>query len=56
MKHDHVLKKINLDLLTGITPIPGSGVGVCEQNFCYHAAAFSDSHLFYMQRDHVLKS
>ena len=39
MQHDHVLKKLNFDLLT---PTPGSGgwVGVCEQNICYHAAAF----------------
>ena len=35
-QHDHVLKKLNFDLLT---PSPGSG-GVCEQNICYHVAAF----------------
>ena len=39
MQHDHVLKKMNFDLLT---PTPGSGswVGVLEKNICYHASAF----------------
>ena len=37
MQHDHVLKKFKFDLLT---LSPGSGVGVCEQNICYHVAAF----------------
>ena len=34
MQHDHVLKKLNFDLLTP------SGGGVSEQNICYHVAAF----------------
>ena len=42
MQHDHVLKKLNLNLLT---PLPRSGVGggvgrVCGQNICDHVAAF----------------
>ena len=50
MQHDHVLKKLNYDLLT---PSPGSGGGggggggggrgcraVYGQNICYHSAAF----------------
>ena len=37
-KHDHVLKKLTFDLLTG------SGAwGVCGQYICYHVAAFRDS-------------
>ena len=36
MQHDHVLKKLNFDLLT---PTPGVGV-VCRQNICNHVAAF----------------
>ena len=34
MQHDHVLKKLNYDLLTQ-TP---KGRGVCGQNICYHVA------------------
>ena len=34
MQHDHVLKKLNLDLLT-----PFAGSGVCRQNICFHVAA-----------------
>ena len=40
MQHDHVLKKLNNDLLT---PSPGSGGregGVCRQNICYQVATF----------------
>ena len=41
MQHDHVLKKLNFDLLT---PYPGEGGGggggVCRQNIFYHVAAF----------------
>ena len=37
MQHDHVLKKLNFDLLN---PSRGSwGRGVCGQNICYHVAA-----------------
>ena len=36
MQHDHVLKKLNFDLLT--IP-PGSGSEVYWQNICYHVAA-----------------
>ena len=50
MQHDHVLKKLKFDLLT-----LRSGVGVCEQNSCYHVATFCDSNIFDMQHDHVLK-
>ena len=54
MQHDHVLKKLNFDLLT---PSPGRGEGEWGrwQNICYHVAAFHDSHKFDMQHDHVLK-
>ena len=41
MQHDHVLKKLNFDLLTqspGLWGVPLSGV--CGQNICYHVAAF----------------
>ena len=43
MQHDHVLKKLNLGILT---PSPGSvgggggDVGVSRQNFCDHDTAF----------------
>ena len=37
MQHDHVLKKLNFDLLA---LSPGSGMGVCGQNICNHVAAF----------------
>ena len=42
MQHDHVLKKLNFDLLT---PTPGSGAGVgwsgvWGAKYFYHAAAF----------------
>ena len=52
MQHDHALKKMNFDLLT---PSPrvverwvgggggGGGGGFCEQNICYHVAAFHES-------------
>ena len=33
MQHDHVLKKLNFDLLRG--------EGGCRQNICYHFAAFA---------------
>ena len=33
MQHDHVLKKLNFDLLRG--------EGGCRQNICYHVAAFA---------------
>ena len=46
MQHDHVLKKLIVDLLTPtlLTPTPGSGVRVgvgrgLRENICYHAAA-----------------
>ena len=36
MQQDHVLNKLNFDLLT---PRVGGGGGVCRQNICYHFAA-----------------
>ena len=43
MQHDHVLKKLNFDLLTR----SGASVcvcwGICRQNICYHVAALRDS-------------
>ena len=36
MQQDHVLNKLNFDLLT---PRVGWGGGVCRQNICYHFAA-----------------
>ena len=48
MQSDHVLEKLNVDLLT---PSPasgwlglggGGGGGGYRQNICYHAAAFRD--------------
>ena len=38
MKHDHVLKKLNFDLLTPYPRVLGEGV--CVQNICDHHAAF----------------
>ena len=54
MHHDHVLKKLNFDLLT---PSPGFGVarGVCWQNICYHVSTIRDSNKFEMQHNHVLE-
>ena len=46
MQHDHVLKKLNFDLLRG--------EGGCKQNICYHVAAFAIPFNF-MQHDHVLQ-
>ena len=51
MKHDHVLKKLNFDLLAPRV----RGGGVCGQNICYHVATFRDSNKFDMQHDYVLK-
>ena len=52
MQPDHVLKKLNLNLLT---PTSFQGDGLYGQNICYHAAAFCNSLLFDMQHDHDLK-
>ena len=52
MQYDHVLKKLNLQLLTST---PGSGGGVCEQNICYHVAAFVIPFNLIFQHDIVLK-
>ena len=53
MQHDHVLKKINFDLLT-LTLGMGGG-GVFGQNMCYHVAAFMiPFNLICMQHDHLL--
>ena len=49
MQQDHVLKNRNFDLLT-----LRSGVGVCEQNSCYHVVTLWDSIWFDMQHDTVL--
>ena len=55
MQHDHVLKKLNFNIL------PQSSTGsledrlVCWQKSWYHGAAFHDSIQFDMQHDHVLK-
>ena len=50
MQHDHVLKKLNFDLLTrsGASVCVcggggGGGGGICGQIICYHVAAFRDS-------------
>ena len=43
MQLDHVLKKLNFDLLTVSGRVCVGGGGVCGQNACYHAAAFRDS-------------
>ena len=53
MLHDHVLKKLNFDLLT--RGVGGEG-GVCRQNICYHIVTCRDSTEFDMQHGHVLKS
>ena len=53
MQHDHVLKKLNFDLLTPSPRVVGEGV--CRQNICLHVAAFRDSSKFNMQHDYVLK-
>ena len=37
--YDHVLKKLNFDLLTP-PPGLGEGEGVCGQNICYHVDVF----------------
>ena len=45
MQHDHVLKKLNFDLLT-----LGSGEGVCGQNICHHYfSTLRDSNKFDMR-------
>ena len=38
MQHDHVLKKLNLDLLIPYRRV--LGLGVCVQNICCHVAEF----------------
>ena len=55
MQHDHVLKKLTLDLLTHPPRVRGMRGGVCGRNICYHVAAFQNSVYFDMQRDNVLK-
>ena len=54
MQHEHVLKKLNFDLLT---PPLGSGIGggLCGQNICYHVAAFVILFNLIFNIDHVLK-
>ena len=42
MQHDHVLKKLNFDLLTPTPRIVGGGSSAGKNN-CYHVAAFRDS-------------
>ena len=42
MQHDHVWKKLTVDLLTHPSRVKGRGE-VCSQNICYHVAAFRDS-------------
>ena len=54
MQHDHVLKKLNFELLTPSPRVEGGG-GVCGQNICHHVAAFRDSLYFDMQHDYALK-
>ena len=41
MQHDHVLKKLNVDLL--ILKSSGGGGGGLRQNICYHVGIFRDS-------------
>ena len=56
MQHDHVLKKLNFDLLTSSRRSGRwGGGGVCGKNICYHVAVFCDSNKFDMQHDHLLK-
>ena len=38
MQHDHVLKKLDFDLLTTGSGVGGGGGGL-GQNICYHIAA-----------------
>ena len=53
MQHDHVMIKLNFDLLT---PRVVCVRGVCWQNVCYHVASFRDSIFkFDMQHLQVLK-
>ena len=57
MQHDHILKKVNFDLL--IIRLSrggggGGGRGGCMQNICYHVAILRDFILFEMQHDHDL--
>ena len=56
MQNDHVLKKLNYDLLTQSPWGRGGdrGSGVCGK-ICHHVAAFCGSIYFNMQHDHVLK-
>ena len=50
MQNDHVLKKLNYDLLTHRVE-----VGSACKTICYHVAAFRDALTFDMQHGHVLK-
>ena len=52
MQHDHVLKKLNFDLLT--TSL-GSGVGGLRAKYLLPCCCIRDSLYFDMQHDHVLK-
>ena len=59
-QHDHLLKKLNFDLLTqpqGQGGLLRGGGGVFRQNICYHIAAVMIPFDFIciMQHDHVLK-
>ena len=52
MQHDHVLKKLNFDLLT---PRGGGGGGGLQIKNLRPCCCIGDSLKFDMQRDHVLK-
>ena len=56
MQHDHVLKKLNFDLLTSSQGRGGGyGRGICGQNICYHVAALVILFNLICNMTHVLK-
>ena len=52
MQHDHVLKRLNFDLLT---QSKGSGEGVLRAKYLLPCCCIRDSLLFVMQQDNVLE-
>ena len=54
MQHDHVLKKLNFDLLT-VSPGWGEGVrGICRQSICYLVSAFVIIPAFFFRKKGIL--
>ena len=55
MQHDHVLKKLDFDLLTHRVGVRGEGLGSAGKIFATVCCCICDSLKFDMQHDQILK-